>query len=80
MKMKTATRKALDLNRLARRLPPEKRQELLDYAQFLQWQSQQKQRELVNFDAWALNLAKKRGFDKLTENEVLAIVQECRAA
>ena len=78
--MKIVTRKALDLNRLARRLPPEKRQELLDYAQFLQWQSQQKQRELVNFDAWVLNLAKKRGFDKLTESEVLAIVQECRAA
>ena len=69
-----------DLNRLAKKLPPDKRQELLDYAQFLQWKSQQKQRELVSFDAWALNLAKERGFDKLTESDVLAIVQECRAA
>ena len=78
--MKASIAKTVDLNRLVKRLSPQKRQELLDYAQFLQWQSQQRQRELVSFDTWALNLAKKRGFDKLTEEEVLAIVQECRRA
>lgn len=78
--MREASNKMVDLNRLVKRLSPQKRQELLDYAQFLQWQGQQKQRELVSFDAWAINLAKRRGFDRLTEEEVLAIVQECRAA
>ncbi len=78
--MKVSSKKTFAINRLVKQLSPEKQQELLDYAQFLQWQSQRKQRGLVSFDAWALNLAKKRGFDQLTEDEVLAIVQECRAA
>lgn len=78
--MRVISNRALNFNRLLKQLPPEKRQELFDYAQFLRWQSQQKQRDLVSFDAWALNLAKKRGFNKLTEQDVLAIVQECRAA
>lgn len=78
--MKIAEGRVPNLNQLLKRLPHDKRQELLDYARFLQWQSQRKQRDLVSFDAWALNLAKKRGFDRLTEREVLAIVQECRAA
>ncbi len=78
--MKIASGNTINLNRLVKRLPPAKRRELWDYAQFLQWQSQQKARDLVDFDAWALNLAKKRGFDRLTEQDVLAIVQECRAA
>lgn len=32
------------------------------------------------FDAWTADLAKQRGFDTLTEQDVLAIVQERRAA
>lgn len=34
--------------------------------------------QMVEFDEWALNLAKEKGFDRLTEDDVVRIVHECR--
>ena len=59
-------------------LPGERVLEVLDFAKFLRWQDLVKAREAIEFDAWAENLAKEKGFTYLTEEDVAQIVHEFR--
>ncbi len=59
-------------------LPGEKVVEVLDFAKFLRWQDLVEARETIEFDAWAENLAKEKGFAHLTEEDVAQIVREFR--
>jgi hypothetical protein len=59
-------------------LPGEKVLEVLDFAKFLRWQDLVEAREIIEFDAWAENLAKEKGLARLTEEDVAQIVHECR--
>lgn len=60
------------------KLPGEKVLEVLDFAKFLRWQDLVEARETIEFDAWAENLAKEKGFTYLTEEDVAQIVHEFR--
>jgi hypothetical protein len=59
-------------------LPGEKVLEVPDFAKFLRWQDVVEAREMIELDAWAENLAKEKGFDYLTEEDVAQIVHELR--
>lgn len=59
-----------------RQLPPEQLQEVLDFIEFLQQREQQ--RQWISFDAWAMNLAKEKGFQHLTEDDIAQIVKAHR--
>ena len=45
-------------------LPGEKVLEVLDFAKFLRWQDLVEAREIIEFDAWAENLAKEKRLKK----------------
>ncbi len=61
-----------------RALPPERVEEVLDFVEFVE---QRVQRERwISFDEWAMNLARKRGFNHLTEDDVAQIVKTHRRA
>jgi hypothetical protein len=61
-----------------RRLSPAVRREVVGFMDFLA------KRNLaggwVEFDQWAMDLAKKRGFERLSEQDVARIVEDFRAA
>ena len=59
-----------------RKLSSENKQEILDFVEFLE--SREKSRGWVEFDQWAMNLAKEKGFAHLTEQEVAEIVNNLR--
>jgi len=59
-----------------RRFPPERIQEVLDFIEFLEQRG--RQNVWIEFDEWALNLAKEKGFQHLTEEDVAGIVKEHR--
>ena len=59
-----------------RKLPSQKKQEILDFLEFLE--SREKAKKWLEFDEWALNLAKDRGFAHLTEEDVARIVSDFR--
>ena len=59
-----------------RELPPERISELLDFIEFLK-QREEKQ-SWIEFDEWAMNLAKAKGFNHLTEEDVAKIVESYR--
>jgi len=59
-----------------RSLPPEKIEEVLDFLCFIE--QREKKRAWIEFDEWALNLAKEKGFDHLTEEDVTEIVRQHR--
>lgn len=59
-----------------RRLSSERKQEVLDFLEFLA--SREKAKEWLEFDEWALNLAKERGFAHLTGEDVALIVSDLR--
>jgi hypothetical protein len=59
-----------------RQLPPSAKQEVFDFLDFLS--SQGKAREWIEFDEWALNLAKEKRFFNLTEEDVARIVSDFR--
>lgn len=60
-----------------RRLPLERRRELLDFLEFLE--SREQAQGWLEFDEWAVNLAKEKGFAHLTEEDVSRIVSDFRA-
>jgi hypothetical protein len=60
-----------------RRLSPEKKRELLDLLQVLE--SGGSVRTWLEFDEWAMNLAKKKGFSRLSEADVARIVSDFRS-
>ncbi len=61
-----------------RNLSPEKKQEVVDFIEFIE--SKDRVTKWIEFDAWAANLAKEKGFDHLTEEDVAQIVEAHRSA
>lgn len=61
-----------------RRLSSEKKQEILDFLEFLE--SQERTKEWLEFDEWAINLAKEKGFAHLTEEDIGRIVSDLRGS
>ncbi len=59
-----------------RSLPPERKREAIEFLNLL---ASEKVKDWLEFDEWALNLAKKRGFDQLTEEDVARIVIDLRS-
>ena len=60
-----------------RGLPPDRKREVVDFLDLLA--SGEKAKDWLEFDEWALNLAKERGFNRLTENDVARIVSDFRS-
>ena len=60
-----------------RKLPTEKKQEVLDFVEFLEFR--ERATRWLEFDGWAVNLAKKKGFARLTETDVARIVRDFRS-
>jgi len=59
-----------------RRLSSDKKKEILDFLEFLE--VREKAKEWLEFDEWAINLAKEKGFANLTEEDVARIVSDFR--
>jgi hypothetical protein len=59
-----------------RSLSPEKIEEVLDFISLIE--QRESKRAWIEFDEWALNLAKEKGFDRLTEEDVTEIVKQHR--
>jgi len=60
-----------------RSLPAKRKKEALHFLDLLA--SGKKAKDSVEFDEWALNVAKHRGFDHLTEEDVARIVSDYRS-
>jgi len=61
-----------------RKLPPEKKLEVVDFIEFIE--SRDRYSKWIEFEEWAVNLAKDRGFNHLTEEDVAKIVKAHRSA
>jgi hypothetical protein len=59
-----------------RKLSLDKKREILDFLEFLE--TREKAREWLEFDEWAVHLAKERGFVNLTEGDIAQIVSDFR--
>jgi len=59
-----------------RRLSSERKQEVLDFLESLE--SRERAKGWLEFDEWAINLAKEKGFAHLTEEDVARIVSDFR--
>jgi len=59
-----------------RSLPPELLSEVLDFIEFLEQRS--KEKKWIEFDEWAINLAREKGFNHLTEEDVAETVKAYR--
>jgi hypothetical protein len=59
-----------------KRLSSDRKQEILDFLEFLE--AREKSKKWMEFDEWALNLAKEKGFAYLTEEDVARIVRDFR--
>jgi hypothetical protein len=60
-----------------RRLRPDERMEVIDFMDFLA-QRRDRSRKWIEFDEWAMDLAKKKGFHDLTGDDVAEIVCDTR--
>ena len=60
-----------------RQLPAERKQEVLDFLEFLDLR--EKTKGWLEFDEWAMNLAKEKGFSHLAEEDVAQIVCDFRS-
>jgi hypothetical protein len=61
-----------------RRLSQEKKEEVLDFLEFLE--SRDKVKAWLEFDEWAINLAKQKGFYQLTDDDIARIVSDFRSS
>ncbi len=59
-----------------RKLSSDKKREILDFLEFLE--TREKAKGWVEFDEWAVNLAKEKGFVNLTEGDIARIVSDFR--
>jgi hypothetical protein len=59
-----------------RKLPSERRKEVLDFLEFMELR--EKSKDWIEFDEWAVNLAKEKGFSHLTEDDISSIVNDFR--
>ena len=60
-----------------RKLSSERKQEVLDFLEFLE--ERDKGKRWLEFDEWAMNLAKEKGFSYLAEEDVALIVSDLRS-
>jgi len=60
------------------RLSKEKKEAVLDFLEFLE--SREKVKKWFEFDEWAINLAKQKGFYQLIDDDVARIVSDFRSA
>jgi hypothetical protein len=60
-----------------RSLPAKRKQEAIDLLDLLA--SGEKAKNWLEFDEWALNVAKEKGFDRLTEKDVARMVNDLRS-
>lgn len=60
------------------RLSPERKNEVLDFLEFLELREGAV--KWIEFDEWATNLAKEKGFHHLTEEDVAMIVSDFRGS
>lgn len=60
-----------------RSLSPERKRKVIDFLDLLA--SGEKVKDWLEFDEWAFNLAKKRRFDRLTEEDVARIISDFRS-
>ncbi len=74
--MATITREKKYIRKEIEKLPPELIREVLNFIEFLK--QKERQKGWVEFDEWALNLAKEKGFSKLTEKDISGIVSAYR--
>lgn len=61
-----------------RGLSSERKKEVIDFLEFLELR--EKNKAWLEFDEWAINLAKEKGFDHLTEEDVAQIVSDFRGS
>lgn len=61
-----------------RNLPPEKRREVFDFLEFLELQERGK--KWIEFDEWAINLSREKGFSYLKEDDISSIVKDFRGS
>jgi hypothetical protein len=59
-----------------RRLSVERKKEVFDFLEFLEYREGAMRK--LEFDEWATNLAKEKGFHHLTEEDVARIVSDFR--
>lgn len=59
-----------------RKLSSDKKREILDFLEFLEMR--EKAKEWLEFDEWAVNLAKEKGFVNLTEGDIAGIISDFR--
>jgi len=59
-----------------RKLSSDKKREILDFLEFLE--TREKAKEWLEFDEWAVNLAKERGFVNLTQGDIAQILSDFR--
>jgi hypothetical protein len=60
-----------------RELPADKKKQVLDFVDFLALKS--KAEKWLEFDEWAMNLAKSKGFSNLKDEEIARIVEDFRS-
>ena len=60
-----------------RKLPLERKQQVFDFLDFIA--SRENVKKWLDFDVWALNLAKAKGSSHLTEDDVARIVSDFRS-
>jgi len=59
-----------------RKIPSQKIDEIIDFIDFLE--QREKKKAWIEFDEWAMNLAKEKGFNRLTEDDIAQIVKQHR--
>jgi len=59
-----------------RKIPSQKIEELIDFIDFLE--QREKKKQWIALDEWAMNLAKEKGFNKLTEDDIAQIIRQHR--
>jgi hypothetical protein len=59
-----------------RKLPSDKKRQVLDFLEFLE--TRERAKGWLEFDEWAVNLAKEKGFVNLTEGDIARIVSDFR--
>jgi hypothetical protein len=59
-----------------RKLSSDKKREILDFLEFLE--TREKAKGWLEFDEWAVSLAKEKGFVNLTEGDIARIVSDFR--
>jgi hypothetical protein len=72
------TQEVAQLVKVVEQLPVNKIVEVVDFAKFLAWQETAETDDKQSFFLWAEELARKHGFDHLTEDDVAQIVHEFR--